>query len=543
MSLLVQLLEEYRIPLMAICLPISFVYGWYTALRQALHRKFKKTYATHEERVAVISKVLQDRNASPPEQRKKIVTDRPNTDALTLGFFDKSNCCRVPTTMMCNVLSLDTKRQTVTLEPFVSVQEAADYLVPKGFMLASHLEYGRATLGGLSMAVGMTTHAHVTGLLQETVVSYEVVLANGKVVTVTEDGPHSDLFHALPWSHGTLGMLVALEMKVIPIKKYVRLTYIPVSGVQNMADEMRKQCGALDPSETKKVPTFCEATLFSKDSGVITVGDFDDGADPRGATVNPLSRWYKPWWYRHAQGYSDRGETGVELVPVWDYILRHTRSIFWVIELMVPYGNHWLFRWLFGWILPLDTTFMKLTTTSGVRELQVQKQIFQDITLPMTDLERAVNLSAEVFDLWPILIYPCKEFDRGQAHGQLRPPKPEQLCPGANPKWGMYFDIGIYGVPGYVLRKEPYNPSRAMLKFIEFVIEVGGHPFLYADHWFTETEFEKIFDLTAWRQCRKKYEADGNFPTIWEKVRPEVDVIKMGDVTLFPSGKAKDKNQ
>ena len=85
----------------------------------------------------------------------------------------------------------------MTVEPNVSVQEAADFLVPRGFMLASHLEYGRATLGGLAMAVGMTTHAHHTGLLQETVVSYEVVLASGEVLTVTRES-HSDLFHALP---------------------------------------------------------------------------------------------------------------------------------------------------------------------------------------------------------------------------------------------------------------------------------------------------------------------------------------------------------
>ena len=44
-------------------------------------------------------------------------------------------------------------------------------------------------------------------------------------------------------------------------------------------------------------------------------------------------------------------------------------------QVMIPYGNNPLFRALFGWLLPLDTTFMKLTTTKGVRELQIQKQV------------------------------------------------------------------------------------------------------------------------------------------------------------------------
>ena len=31
----------------------------------------------------------------------------------------------------------------------------------------------------------------------------------------------------LPWSHGSLGFLVELEMLVIPAKPYVKLTYTP----------------------------------------------------------------------------------------------------------------------------------------------------------------------------------------------------------------------------------------------------------------------------------------------------------------------------
>jgi len=248
-----------------------------------------------------------------------------------------------------------------------------------------------------------------------------------------------------------------------------------------------------------------------------------------------LASWYKPWWFKHVEGFSDRNEAGEELVPVKDYLLRHTRSIFWVIEIMVPYGNHWLFRWLFGWILPLDPTFMKMTTTDGVRKLTYQKQVFQDITLPMTDLEASIKLSAEVFSVWPLLVYPCKEWDKGPGKGQLRPPRPEQKCPGTD--WGMYFDLGIYGVPSYLTRKEPYNPSRAFRKFNELVKKVGGHPFLYADQFYTEEEFEQLFDLTLWQACRQKYHAEGNFPKLWNKVRPEVDIINGGDRLFFAETK------
>jgi delta24-sterol reductase len=90
----------------------------------------------------------------------------------------------------------------------VSVGDVTRYLIPRGFTLAVTLEIADATLGGLAMGVGMTTHSHKVGLYQETVVSYEMILSDGSVVTATADNEHADLYRCLPWSHGTLGKLV-----------------------------------------------------------------------------------------------------------------------------------------------------------------------------------------------------------------------------------------------------------------------------------------------------------------------------------------------
>ena len=43
------------------------------------------------------------------------------------------------------------------------------------------------------------------GLYQEAIEAYEVVLGDGSVVRATKDNDYSDLYHCLPWSHGTLG--------------------------------------------------------------------------------------------------------------------------------------------------------------------------------------------------------------------------------------------------------------------------------------------------------------------------------------------------
>lgn len=42
----------------------------------------------------------------------------------------------------------------------VTVGQVTQYLVPRGYTLAVTLEIADATLGGLAMGTGMTTHSH-----------------------------------------------------------------------------------------------------------------------------------------------------------------------------------------------------------------------------------------------------------------------------------------------------------------------------------------------------------------------------------------------
>ena len=46
-------------------------------------------------------------------QRKQVTTDRSSVDSLTVGFYDKSNKCQVPTSKLHHILSLDTVNLTI----------------------------------------------------------------------------------------------------------------------------------------------------------------------------------------------------------------------------------------------------------------------------------------------------------------------------------------------------------------------------------------------------------------------------------------------
>src|SRR5690606_29002120 len=175
------------------------------------------------------------------------------------------------------------------------------------------------------------------------------------------------------------------------------------------------------------VPDYLEATIYDKENAVIMVGNFADVDTPeKEKKVNNLTRWYKPWFYKHVETFLHKG--GEEYIPIRDYLLRHNRAIFWVVEDMIPFGNNPIFRLFLGWLCPPKPAFLKFTTTQAVREMTFAKQVFQDIVMPLDTLKEQVNTAIELFDTFPLLVYPCRIYDHGRGpQGQLRAPPKERI--------------------------------------------------------------------------------------------------------------------
>lgn len=90
----------------------------------------------------------------------------------------------------------------------------------------------------------------------------------------------------------------------------------------------------------------------------------------------------------------------------------------------------------------------------------------------------------------------------------------------------MFYDLGVYGTPGPVKRRERYDAAYAMRAMEKFIRDAGGYSFLYADVFLDAEEFREMFDLSLYERVRKKYKADGAFPHLYDKIKPEIDVIE-----------------
>jgi len=54
--------------------------------------------------------------------------------------------------------------------------------------------------------------------------------------------------------------------------------------------------------------------------------------------LNAIGNYYKPWFFKHVERFLTTGPS-VEYIPLRHYYHRHTRSIFWQLQVSVPWSK------------------------------------------------------------------------------------------------------------------------------------------------------------------------------------------------------------
>merc|ERR1712130_591129 len=251
--------------------------------------------------------------------------------------------------MGVDILKIDPDKRTVRCEPLVTMGQLTDTLDRLGWTIPIVPELDDLTVGGLVMGTGIETSSHRYGLFQHICKSYELVLADGSVVecSATSD---PDLFYAVPWSYGTIGFLASVEIEIIPSRRFVKLDYIPVYSLEQMVETFEREVERSDASH------FVECLVYSREKAVVMTGNLVDCCEP--GKLNEIGTWHKPWFFKHVQGFFETGPR-TEYIPLRQYYHRHSRSIFWEIQDIIPFGNNVVFRYLFGWLVPPKVSLLK----------------------------------------------------------------------------------------------------------------------------------------------------------------------------------------
>mmetsp|Transcript_24497 Transcript_24497/g.61626 ORF Transcript_24497/g.61626 Transcript_24497/m.61626 type:complete len:629 (+) Transcript_24497:78-1964(+) len=464
-------------------------------------------------------------------RKNKIRTARPNWAAMSVKLHsNKGEAHKIEVGHLKEILEIDTKNLTVKAEPGVTMGELTDVLLPLNLALQTHVEMEAITLGGLAMGFGIETNSYKFGLFQESVVEYELVDSKGEVHHVTHESD-PELFYALPWSHGTLGMLVGLKVKLVRTKPFIRMLYEATHSPDQLQTRL-SELAAMDPS---RAPDFLEATLYTKNDAVIQAGWYADLRDiPKNKEIAYVNSFYKPFFFRHVETFLDAKRPETEYIPLKHFLHRFTRSIFWELEDMIPFSNHPVYRCLWGWWGPPEVSLLKLFQGPVIRKESVAAHVVQESIMPLRRLSEGIEKFDCWFGVYPLLVFPTRVYNRGELSGALRPRPaecrdsiPAAPCAGYPHKIhdaessGLWVDLGAYGPPREVKKGRVWDAKKQVRAMEHWTREVGGFQALYTDIFCTPKELGQMFDFSLLNKVRARLECLDAFPEVYEKVQSE----------------------
>jgi delta24-sterol reductase len=494
-----------------VLLPISAAYTAYISLRNLTVFHLRSAPAKHEQRVQRVIQQIQDWKQEGSTE--KLCTARSGWKTMSELVPKYKLSHRKIDVGLYDILGISEQSGTVKVEPLATMGQITRNLISQGWTLAVVPELDDLTVGGLIMGFGIESSSHKYGLFQSVCVSFDLVTADGQCLRCSPT-ENEDLYYLIPWSHGTLGFLVAAELKIIPAKKYVRVHYQPVYSLDGMVEVFERA------SRNTQENDFVEGLVYSRETAVIMRGNFTDELDADGNT-NAIGRWYKPWFYQHVKTYLNNRQGGVEYIPLRHYYHRHTRSYFWTMEEIIPFGNHSLFRALLGWALPPRIELLKYTETETTRRLREKFHVVQDMLMPIQYLKQSIRYFDDHFNLYPLWLSPMAVFDNEKRLGFVHP-----LLKKDGSVDEMYVDIGAYGTP----LKADFDNRSALPLLEKFVMNHHGYQALYAKTALSREDFRTMFDHTDYDRLRESLPfCTQAFDEIYDKVssRGRISPVEM----------------
>ncbi|KAJ8424875.1 hypothetical protein Cgig2_013599 [Carnegiea gigantea] len=431
-------------------------------------KSYDRRKKEHDENVKKAVKRLNERN---PSKDGLVCTARMPWTVVGMRNVDykRARHFEVDLSAFRNIIEIDKKRMIARVEPLVNMGQIIKATVPMNLAFAVVAELDDLTVGGLNNGFGIQGSSHIYGLFADTIMSYEIGLADGRVVRATKDNEYSDLYYAIPWSQGMLGLLVSAEIKLIPIKEYMRLTNKLLKGklrhiAQAYMDAFAPRDG--DQDNPEKVPDFVETMLYNPTEAVCMTGRYasKEEAKKKGNVINNCGRF------------------------------------------------------LLGWMMPPNISLLKATQGEAIRNYYHENHVIQDMLVPLYKVGDAlewVHREMEVYPLWvcphrlfrlPLktMIYPEPGFEQHKRQGDTHYAQ-------------MYTDVGVYYAPGPILRGEVFDGAEAVRKLEKWLIENHGFQPQYAVSELNEKDFWRMFDGSLYEKARRKYKAVGTFMSVYYK--------------------------
>jgi FAD/FMN-containing dehydrogenase len=389
-----------------------------------------------------------------------------------------------------HVLEVDAAGGWVDAEGMTPYAALADATLARGAMPCVVPQLKSITVGGAVAGVGIESSSFRHGLVHETVLELEVLLADGTIALARPDNEHRDLFFAFPNSYGTLGYALRVKLRTVPVRRFVRLEHVHHADPAAFFGNLAAVCAS--PAD------FVDGVVFGDRELVTTVGRLVDEAPY--ASDYTFERIY----------YRSLRERDEDYLAVRDYLWRWDTDWFWCSKNL--YAQNPLVRRLLG---PhrLNSVFyakvMRWNSRVGLTRLRDRmlglhpESMIQDVDIPVDRAPEFLDFFLREIGILPVWVCPFRTRDPAAAW-TLFPTRPDTL----------YVNFGFWDV----VRARDAHPPGHFNRLVESkVAELGGIKSLYSESYFPRDEFWATYGGDAYRALKARYDPDGRLPDLYEK--------------------------
>jgi FAD/FMN-containing dehydrogenase len=388
------------------------------------------------------------------------------------------------------VVEVDTVRSRVSAEGMTTYADLVDATLAHGLMPCVVPQLKSITLGGAAAGVGIEASSFRYGLVHDTLLALDVLLADGSIATCTPENEHRDLFYGFPNSYGTLGYALKVTTRAVAVKPYVRLEHVRHTRAEKFFEELEARCRSdLD---------FVDGTIFSGGEMYLTLGRFT------GSAPYTSDYTYERIYYRSIRERSE------DYLTAHDYIWRWDTDWFWCSKNLLVQNP--VIRRLVGRRRLNSTAYTKVmrwNSRVGVTSFLFRlagknpESVIQDVDLPIGRCAEFLAFLLREVGVLPIWICPIRVYDPKASFPLYRMDSQT-----------LFVNFGFWDVVKDPVKRAPGHYNR---KIERKVAEMGGIKSLYSDSYYPEDEFWRLYDKPAYDALKARYDPQKRFKNLYEK--------------------------
>jgi FAD/FMN-containing dehydrogenase len=404
-----------------------------------------------------------------------------------------------------HVFEVDPVARTAEVGGMTTYEDLVAATLPYGLMPLCVPQLRTITLGGAVTGLGIESASFRNGTPHESVLEMDILTGSGEVLTISGDSqdPHSDLFYTFPNSYGSLGYALRLKIELEPTKPFVHISHVRFDSAQELTTAMK---ALVDSRIFNDSPIdFLDGVVFSATEQYLTIGTMV-GELPAGRSASDYTGM--AIYYRSIQTLKD------DYLTINDYLWRWDTDWFWcsrafgaqlpTVRTLWPKSK--LRSDVYWKLIAVNRKYQIAEKLDALRRRPPRESVVQDIEIPVDHLPEFLDFFHAEIGIEPIWLCPLKQRDPN-VRWPLYEFDPDEL----------YVNVGFWSTVPLVNGEKPEDGKKNRLIEHE-VTKMGGRKSLYSTAFYNESEFWSIYGGQDYERVKGKYDPNGRFLGLYEKV-------------------------